>query len=171
MRAIEALRLARESGVRFGIAGSDLILDADREPAPQVLEAIRCHKAGIVALLSAPVSDWTAEDWRAFFDERAGIGEHDGGFSRADAEARAYECCVVEWMNRNPVTSDTDRCAWCRNADHAGSQVVPFGAQEYGHTWLHSSCWSAWYAHRREQAFEALAVLGILPFDLKKDAQ
>ena len=30
---------------------ADLILDAEREPAPAVLEAIRRHKEGIVALL------------------------------------------------------------------------------------------------------------------------
>ncbi len=53
MSAIEALRLARENGVRLGIAGTDLILDADREPAPRVLEALRRHKAGIVTLLTA----------------------------------------------------------------------------------------------------------------------
>ena len=57
MRTIEALRMAWENGVRLGIADADLILDADREPAPQVLDTIRRHKAGIVALLSAPVSD------------------------------------------------------------------------------------------------------------------
>ncbi len=62
MSAVEALRLAEENGVRLGVAGADLILDADREPAPRVLEAIRRHKAGIVALLSAPGSDWSAED-------------------------------------------------------------------------------------------------------------
>ncbi len=33
MSAAEALRVARENGVRLGVAGADLILDADREPA------------------------------------------------------------------------------------------------------------------------------------------
>ena len=51
------------------------------------------------------------------------------------------------------------------------SQVVPIGAKEYGHTWLHSSCWSAWYALRREQAIEALTALAILGVGLKKDAE
>ncbi len=57
MSAIEALRMARENGVRLGVAGADLILDADREPAPRVLAAIRRHKAGIVALLTAADGD------------------------------------------------------------------------------------------------------------------
>jgi integrase len=47
MSAVEALRMAREDGIRLGVAGADLILDADREPAPRVLEALRRHKAGI----------------------------------------------------------------------------------------------------------------------------
>ncbi len=109
MSAVEALRLARESGVRLGVAGADLILDADREPAPRVLEALRRHKAGIVALLTAVEGDWTAEDWRTFFDERAGIAEHDFGLSRADAEALAFESCIVEWFNRHPERSNPDR--------------------------------------------------------------
>ena len=71
MSAVEALRLARVNWVRLGVAGADLILDADREPAPRVLEALRRHKAGIVALLTAAQGDTSAEDWRAFFDERA----------------------------------------------------------------------------------------------------
>ncbi len=171
MSAIEALRLARENGVLLGIAGTDLILDADREPAPRVLEALRRHKAGIVTLLTAADGDWTAEDWRVFYDERVGIAEFDGGQPRADAEALAFESCIVEWLNRNPAPSDPERCAWCGEPDVSGSAVLPFGAKQYEHTWLHSSCWSAWYAHRREQAIEALAALGILQFGLKKHAE
>jgi len=63
MNAVEALRLAQENGIRLGIAGADLILDAEREPAPAVLEALRRYKEGIVALLVADHEDWTAEDW------------------------------------------------------------------------------------------------------------
>ena len=162
MRAIEALRMARENGVRLGVAGADLILDADREPAPQVLDAIRRHKAGIVALLSAPGSDWSAEDWRAYFDERAGIGEHDGGLSRADAEARAYECCVVEWMRRHPSPpSGSERCGHCRQLlGTPGRDGVPF-LTEGGHVWLHDACHSPWYAAARAEAARALMEMGI----------
>ncbi len=95
MSAVEAIRLARENGVRLGVAGVDLILDADREPAPQVLEALRRHKAGIVALLTAAEGEWTAKDWRVFYEERVGIAEFDGGQTRAEAEARAFEHCVT----------------------------------------------------------------------------
>lgn len=41
---------------------------------------------------------WDAEDWLAFYEERAAIAEFDGGLSRADAEALAYKACVQEWQ-------------------------------------------------------------------------
>ena len=161
MSAVEALRLAWENGVRLGVAGADLILDADREPVPRVLEVIRRHKAGIVALLTAAKGDWTARDWRAFYDERAGIAEHDGRMTRAEAETQAFECCVVEWLNRNHEPSLPGLCAWCREGRCDGGVVLPFGADAQGHTWLHGECWEAWHARRRAQAVEGLVRLGI----------
>ncbi len=161
MSAVEALRLARENGVRLGVAGADLVLDADREPAPQVLEAIRRHKAGIVALLTASEGDWTAEDWRVFYDKRAGIAEFDGGQTRADTVVLAFECCIVEWLNRHPRHSDNGRCAWCGKPDPDGHAVVPFGAEGHGHTWLHPECWNDWSQDRRKRAHQALDHHGI----------
>ncbi len=163
MSAIEALRLAEENGVRLGIAGTDLILDADREPAPRVLEAIRRHKAGIVALLTAAKDDWTAEHWRAHFDERAGIAEFDGRQTRTDAEARAYECCIGHWMNRHaPQPTDPDHgCAFCGEW-MSESEALPF-LTNGGHVWLHSRCHAAWMAGLRAEAVRALAALGLRP--------
>ena len=161
MSAVEALRMAQENGIRLGIAGADLILDAEREPAPAVLEAIRRHKEGIVALLVADHDEWTAEDWQAFFDERAGIAEYNGGVSRPDAEAHAFRWCITEWMERNPEPSLSDRCAWCNKPDLSGTSVVPFGTQSHGHTWLHPECWSDWSRTRRERGQRALAAMGL----------
>ncbi len=64
MTAVKALRMAHDSAIRLGIAGADLILDAEREPAPAVLETIRRNKEGIVALLAADYDGWTAEAWQ-----------------------------------------------------------------------------------------------------------
>ncbi len=160
MSAIEALRMARENGVRLSIEGTDLILDADREPASRVLETLRRHKAGIVALLTTAEGDWTSEDWRVFYDERAGIAEHDGGL-RADAGQRAFECCVVELLWRNPPpASGPERCAHCDNGlgEYDG---VPFLTGDGGHVWLHSGCHGEWMAHRRQVATETLMRMGI----------
>ena len=58
------------NGVRLGVEATDLIRDADRKPADEILDSRLRHKAGIVDLIT-PEDDWTTEDWREFFDERA----------------------------------------------------------------------------------------------------
>lgn len=109
MSAVEAIRLAQENGIRLGVAGSDLILDAEREPEPTVLEAIKRNKREIVALLQPGRDGWSAEDWQAHFDERAGIAEFDGGLPRPEAETRAFAACIAEWLDHNPVHSHAGR--------------------------------------------------------------
>ena len=171
MSAVEALRMARENGVRLGVAGGDLILDADREPEPRVLEAIRRYKAGIVALLTEAEGDRTAKDWRVFYDERAGSAKLDSGQTLADAEAFAIECCIVEWLNRHLQLSDPGRCAWCGKPDRDEHTVVPFGTESHGHSWLHPECWHDWSQHRREKAKQSLANMGLdAPLKCVKDA-
>jgi hypothetical protein len=105
-------------------------------------------------------ANWHAEDWRARFDERAGFLEHDDGLSRVEAEVQAFECCIVEWLNRNPSFSLAGRCAWCGKPETPSAMVLPFGAGEH-HVWLHAECWSAWYQRRREEAVLALRRMGI----------
>jgi hypothetical protein len=51
MSAIEALKAARAAGIRLGIDGKDLTLEAAAAPPPGVLHLLSLHKAGIVALL------------------------------------------------------------------------------------------------------------------------
>lgn len=127
-----------------------------------MLAALRTHKAEIVALLRAERHQWTAEDWRAFFDERAAVAEFDGGLCRSDAEARAFEACIAEWMNRHPVRSNTDRCVWCGRPDTEGHAIVPFGTEGHGHAWLHPGCWQAWHGRRRAEATRTLSRFGVM---------
>jgi hypothetical protein len=161
MSAAEALKLARAAGVRIGIEGGALTLDADAEPPPHVLGLLKRHKAQIIALLRSGVDGWSGEDWRAFFDERAGIAEFDGGLPRVEAEARAFACCVTEWLNRNPVRSTPGRCLSCGEAEHGQDLLLPFGTQLNGHVWLHSRCWPRWHAGRGAEAVAALSTFGI----------
>ncbi len=108
-------------------------------------------------------STWDAEDWQAFFHERAGIAEHDGGLSRTDAERQAFECCVVEWLWRHPPTaSGPERCAHCGEPiGEPGRGGLPFLTGDGGHVWLHSGCHGDWSAQRRAEAVAALERLGI----------
>ena len=114
------------------------------------------------ALLRTGRDSWSGEDWRAFFDERAGIAEFDGGLPRLEAKARAYACCVAEWLNRNPVRSSPDSCLRCGKADQGHDPLLPFGTETTGHAWLHSQCWSAWSAARHAEAVAALDAMGTM---------
>jgi hypothetical protein len=111
--------------------------------------------------------DWDAEDWRTHFDERAGIAEHDGGLSRADAEQQAFACCVVEWQWRNPPpASGVAWCAHCRESlGEPGQDGLPFLTGDGGHVWLHSGCHGGWTAQRREEAVAALTGYGLTPLN------
>jgi hypothetical protein len=157
MSVLEVLKAACAAGVELALEGEDLVLSAAAAPPEAVINALSRHKAEIVALLRP--DGWSSEDWLAFFDERAGIAEFDGGLQRAAAEARAFECCVVEWLNRNPVRSPPDRCRGCGGSQEADDKLLPYGTEPTGHAWLHSRCWGAWHANRKT---EAVAVLSLI---------
>jgi hypothetical protein len=159
--AAEAIKAARTAGIRLGIDGDALTLEAATAPPAAVLDVLVRHKAGIVALLREGDDGWSGEDWLALFDERAAIAEFDGGLPRASAEARAFACCVAEWLNRNPARSPPGLCLGCGGSEHAHEKLLPFGTEQTGHAWLHSRCWPAWHAGRKAEARAALSSLGI----------
>jgi hypothetical protein len=89
---------------------------------------------------------WGPEDWQVYFDERAGTAEYDGKLSRQDAEARAFACCVAEWLIRHPAASRQGCCPSGGVGDRPGDLVlVP------------------WQAARRAEAAAALRAMGIGP--------
>jgi hypothetical protein len=94
--AINALRAARKAGVEILIDGNDLVLEAPAAPSGDVLDLLSDNKAAIVALLRSGSDGCSEEDWQAFFDERAGIAEYDGGLPRDQAEASAFAQCIRE---------------------------------------------------------------------------
>ncbi len=161
MSAGEALKAARAAGVQLGIDGDDLVLEASAQPPPSVIDLLASHKAEVVALLLPGRDGWSAGDWQVFFDERAGIVEFDGGTPRAEAEARAFACCVVEWLNRNPAHSPFRRCLECGDHGHAHDPLLPYGVEPTGHALLHSRCWPTWRNSREVDAISALATIGI----------
>lgn len=162
MTAADALEAARRAGVGVRIESDGLTLEAAAPPPTEIMEQLASHKAAIIALLRPGPDGWSAEDWIAFFDERAGIAEFDGGMSRRDAEAHAFACCVVEWLNRNPARSMPDRCLGCGQTELAQDPLLPFGTEYIGHAWLHTHCWPAWRSRREAEAVAILATMGIL---------
>jgi hypothetical protein len=164
MSAADVLRVACSAGVTVTLDGDSLLLEAMAQPPQAVLDALSHHKPAILVLLRSGQDGWTAEDWRARFDERAGFLEHDGVLTRVEAEAQAFECCIVEWLNRNPPSSWSDRCTWCGKPDAPSAVILPFGAGEH-HVWLHAECWPAWHQSRRVEADTALRKMGLRPLE------
>jgi hypothetical protein len=157
MSAVEALKAARAAGLELALEGDDLALSAASAPPAAVLDALSRHKAEIVALLQ-PGDGWSGDDWQGYFDERAGIAQFDGGMSLAEAEARAFECCVVEWLNRNPVRSLPGRCLGCGDSENTNDPLLPYGTEQTGLAWLHSRCWEVWHANRKAKAVAVLSL-------------
>jgi hypothetical protein len=81
---------------------------------------------------------------------------------RVDAEVEAFESCIVEWLNFNPMPSSWDRCTWCGKPETSSATVLPFGTGEH-HAWLHADCWPAWHQSRQAEAAAALRKMGIAP--------
>ena len=160
MSAAAVLRAARAAGVELAIDGNDLLLDAATVPPASVVDALRLHKAEVVAMLRPGRDGWSAEDWLLFFEERAAIAEFDGRLSRTEAHAQALACCIVEWLNRNPTPSAPGRCVWCGQAESRDA-VLPYGTEPGTHIWLHAECWPAWQEVRRSQATKALMRMGV----------
>jgi hypothetical protein len=162
MSAVEVLRLARAAGISVGIDGDNLVLEAALPPPPAVLDALSLHKPTVLALLRSMSGGWSAEDWHVYFDERAGIIEHDAGLSRAQSERRAFDDCIVRWLDRNPAPSAPGRCARCGRTETRDAVVLPFGTEPGTHVWLHAECWPAWHRARRDEAANALRARGIV---------
>jgi len=158
MSAALALKAARLAGVEVQLSGNNLSLRAPSKPPPAVLDALRRQKAEVVVLLRPGRDGWSAEDWQLYFEERAAVAEFDGGLSRIQAEAQAFECCVVKGLDRNPAPATPGTCAWCGRADAA---VVPFGTEPETHAWLHAECWPAWQKVRRSHASDTLMRMGV----------
>src|SRR6516164_9488006 len=94
MNAVQAIEAAHAAGIRIELDGDQLVLEAPAAPPNCVVDLLARHKFGIIALLRPHRGGWSAEDWQAFFHERAGIAEFDGGLQRPEAETQAFERCV-----------------------------------------------------------------------------
>ncbi len=161
MSAIQALKAAHAAGIELDIDGDDLLWAAPEQPPTAVLDLLARHKTGIMRLLRPGRDGWSAEDWQAFFDERAGIAEFDGGLPRAQAEVQAFAYCVAEWQNRNPVRSPPGRCLACGKGEQAHDALLPHGVEPTGHARLHRGCRPTWHDERKRAAVAALGAMGI----------
>ena len=103
MSTADASKSAGATGIELRFDGDDFALSAAAAPHAAVLDALFQHKIGIVALLRPGRDGWSAEDWQAYFDERAGVAEFAGGLSRAEAEAHAVDGCGEVEQPHDPL--------------------------------------------------------------------
>lgn len=98
--AREVLDCLAEIGAIVRPAGDGrLIVRAGPNPVPaELVQRLRQAKAEVLAVLARPPEACDAAWWRDFFEERAAHLEIDAGHSRIEAEMRAFNECVAEWL-------------------------------------------------------------------------
>jgi hypothetical protein len=129
----------------------------------QAVAEVKAPKAAIQSALKAEAGDtWDRDDYRAFYDEVTGTLLSEG-LSKPKAEAFAFECCILEWLNRTFEPSPPGRCVYCGRGERIADALLPLGTESAGRAWLHKGCRDVWHANRRAKAFAALADLSISP--------
>jgi hypothetical protein len=108
-----------------------------------------------------PPENFSAEDWRTYFDEHAAIAEHDGGLDRAAAERQAFKSTVAEWLNAHPEPEgDTDYCCHCGDRLN-DNEALPVLNGPGGHVWLHPRCHQPFIEKRRARAIVEIEAMGL----------
>jgi hypothetical protein len=134
------------------------------DAAPALARRAQFKERGAdIALRRLQGHEWSAEDWLAYFDERAAIAEFDGGLSRPEAEARAFQSCTAEWLGQHPVSSKADDgCVICGDGDRANDGLLPTGlGGGLERVWLHRDCIPVWHSARMAEAVAALRAMNI----------
>ena len=165
MTAGALLKALSRRGVRLWARGPHLVVDGPTDAlSEELIERLRALKAELLVLLaSSPLPEvWELDEWQAYVGERAAIREHDGRCQRSDAERLAIEDAVTHWLRLHPACPSTpdQGCVHCGSREKPSDALLPVLASG-GHVWVHNRCWEHWHAARRQQAREALRLLGL----------
>ncbi len=157
------LDLTRQ-GVVLEVRGGRLVVEGPSQPLTDTcVERLRALKGELIRILDlSGTARWDADDYQAFFDERAGVLEFEAGLACVEAERRAFSEIAQQWLSQNPAPATFPRggCVHCLDDDQRGNPLLPVLAAG-GHTFLHDRCLDAWRTFRREQAETALRQLGV----------
>jgi len=161
-RAALILDEIRAKGGTIRVDGERLRIRAPQPlPAP-LMEKAKAARRELLALLSGTA--WDGDDWRDWITERAGILEHEAGYSRIGADATAYAHAIIEWLNRHPYQGDPGQCAGCgdpiRDTANDWRPLADGATVHYGGHWG-LRCVDRHSQRRRKEAAAALAALGI----------
>jgi hypothetical protein len=128
--------------------------DRDGVPPAEVMAILKERRLTVQAVLLARAhaaktrtrepDSWAADDWLAYFHERAGILEHDGHMLPAMAALMARAECAAHWLRRNsPAPGRQENGCWqCGKAgtDAEGSWPMTAETCRGGVFWLHPTC-------------------------------
>ncbi len=154
---------ASAAGINLSLEGDDILLESDTAPPNALVALVRQHKSLLLSMLRGQKASWQSADWQAYFDERAAILEFEAGLNRKDAEAKAFECCVTEYINQTHTASNPDVCAHCGTREDTTQPLIPLGTEKVGHVWVHCDCLTHWQMAQGHEAAEALRDMGITP--------
>ena len=106
---------ARAAGLSMEVDGSDLIVEADRDPPAELLAELRQHKAEVIAFLRPPPRETAdaAQD-AGDLDERAALVEYGANIPRRWAEGFAA-------MASMPAPTGFSPERWARIVDATGT--------------------------------------------------
>ena len=125
MSAAEALQAASDAGVGLRVDGVHLVLEAPAPPPAAVLDLLSRHKADVIAVLRPLEDSWSAKDWLAFHDERAGIAEFDGGHLRERAqESPDRRACAFQDHRVLHALQSTEACENARSRTREPLPIV-----------------------------------------------
>jgi hypothetical protein len=120
---------ARAAGLSMEVEGGDLIVEADRDPPPELLAELRQHKAELIAFLIPPVPaaalPYPESDDLA---ERAALVEYGAGVPRAWAEGFV---ALVSMPAPNGFSPER----WQRIIDAAGVFIDKWAARAIACGW------------------------------------
>ena len=154
-------------GGKIGLNASGPVWrDHDRQPPAEVMAILSERRLDVQAVLRArghaaktrtrEPDSWGAAEWLAYFHERAGILEHDGGTPRATAELMARAECAEHWLCRNsPAPGGLENGCWqCGEAgtDPDGADPMTTRICRGGVFWLHPRCWADYDAGGRSRS-------------------
>jgi hypothetical protein len=167
MKALSVLREARAAGIELDVVGEDVRLKADRKPPQKLVEALRQHKAEIIALLgemAEPIEGRPALDDGDGWHQR--LGSHRNRLAQLD-----YAADVASLLAHGHLLNDIHSalvaikppdptvCAGCDQTLAGPALDTGDGARV--HDQADHKCLVAYGRKWRKRASDQLAPLGI----------
>jgi hypothetical protein len=130
--------------------------------AKVVVENRKASDPNVAVERGNEAASWSAEDWRAFFEERCAHREFDGGYDREAAERLAWGELQNRWHLSHGERVSRDFCAGCRRPIGNGPVIALIDGNRVhdraGHT-----CFIQHGARWRGAATRALLEMGLKP--------